>query len=145
MEMQPRYRIPPRAEITPEWAYEGSPFFRYAFGGIAQGAQETINLKEQIPGAMGYAPFDELVIHNDSIRYLYLVWNGVWTAGLWKDVIVVAPTSSMVIEKEGLTTLSVYNAAPSAGQDIASMDVRICFRRKPWDVDEIARRRYFGR
>ena len=149
MTMTFNYRVPPRSplasEKVPAWAYEGSPYFHYTFGGIVQGAQETINLVDQIAGAKKYEQFDELLIHNDSAYFVYLVWNDTWQAGMREDVIILPPSTTLLIEKKGLRMLTAYNAAPTTGQDIAALDIRCSFRRKPWGINEIARRRFFER
>ena len=143
--METKYRIRPRIQVTPEWAYEGSPWFSYAFGSIASTGEETLDLFGIYAECEKYAPFNELVVHNDSTAFVYIVFNRKWMSDIYADELLVAPTTSIVLEREGLRLVTIAN--PDAGEAalITENKVRVSWRRKPWDVDEIARRRYFGR
>jgi len=143
--METKYRIRPKTTTTPEWAFEGSPWFSYAFGSIASTGEETLDLFGIYTECEKYAPFNELVVHNDSTTFVYIVFNRGWDIGRYADELLVAPTTSIVVEREGLRLVTIAN--PDAGEAalITENKVRVSWRRKPWDVDEIARRRYFGK
>ena len=107
---------------------EGSPPFRARLGAITAGAQTVVDLEE---GASGkYAPFDNLVITNNSDEELSLTLSGRTFRVLAREERVITDMwfRQFIVKNE--------DGATSTGAN----EIEYIAERKPTDADSMARK-----
>lgn len=115
---------------------EGSPYYPYEVPSIAAGVDHGRYVGDALPLSRKYAPLDWLEIVNNDVVNLTLTINAVHQAG---ENLPVPAGSIRTIENQSIYYFNVHNddAAVASTQGL----INISLRRKPVDMDSLARER----